>query len=499
MAVIREDVVQVSYEINGGALNKVNSDLQGLTRQTSGLVSSSAGLAKPFNNLAASTRQINGDMSGLTQTASGLIVPIDALSSGTKQVSDNVNAVGAGLQNVRASSAAFTDIKTSASGMFASITEGFAKINTESQTAANSVNGFVNSCKAVDAARNSISQFNERFSKLKSLIPSVVDSMSNKFNQLKFNIGAASGSLKQFASTKLSNLKSGLTGIKNTLTQGQTGAKGFVTALKNIGKISVTSLVNGVKNVGTQLKNGVSKAKEFASSLKQAASVTFNKLASGIKSAGSALGSAALSGAKVAAGALAAGTAAVGGLIAKGISYNNQMEQYQTSFTTLLEGNQTAADGLVSSLKEMADTTPFEMTDMSSAAQTLLGFGVAADKVMPSLQALGDVSQGNSERFGNLSLAFAQVQAAGKLTGQDLLQFVNAGFNPLQEMSIRSGTPLSSPARNPASESHRMLRGALTRSNPLTTSTVPRLSGTRQAATVSLGKLSPPALTAVTR
>ena len=443
MAVIREDVVQVSYEINGGALNKVNSDLQGLTRQTSGLVSSSAGLAKPFNNLAASTRQINGDMSGLTQTASGLIVPIDALSSGTKQVSDNVNAVGAGLQNVRASSAAFTDIKTSASGMFASITEGFAKINTESQTAANSVNGFVNSCKAVDAARNSISQFNERFSKLKSLIPSVVDSMSNKFNQLKFNIGAASGSLKQFASTKLSNLKSGLTGIKNTLTQGQTGAKGFVTALKNIGKISVTSLVNGVKNVGTQLKNGVSKAKEFASSLKQAASVTFNKLASGIKSAGSALGSAALSGAKVAAGALAAGTAAVGGLIAKGISYNNQMEQYQTSFTTLLEGNQAAADGLVSSLKEMADTTPFEMTDMSNAAQTLLGFGVAADKVMPSLQALGDVSQGNSERFSNLSLAFAQVQAAGKLTGQDLLQFINAGFNPLQEMSRTTGKSLA--------------------------------------------------------
>lgn len=297
-----------------------------------------------------------------------------------------------------------------------------------------------------------IEEFDIRVSLLKSKLsnlfsaikPSnVFKQVSNQVLQLQWNISSAMHSMKQFASTKLSNLKSGLTGIKNTLTQGQTGAKGFVTALKNIGKISVTSLVNGVKNVGTQLKNGVSKAKEFASSLKQAASVTFNKLASGIKSAGSALGSAALSGAKVAAGALAAGTAAVGGLIAKGISYNNQMEQYQTSFTTLLEGNQAAADGLVSSLKEMADTTPFEMTDMSSAAQTLLGFGVAADKVMPSLQALGDVSQGNSERFSNLSLAFAQVQAAGKLTGQDLLQFVNAGFNPLQEMSRTTGKSLA--------------------------------------------------------
>lgn len=297
-----------------------------------------------------------------------------------------------------------------------------------------------------------IEEFDIRVSLLKSKLSNLFSAIkpsnafkqvSNQVLQLQWNISSAMHSMKQFASTKLSNLKSGLTGIKNTLTQGQTGAKGFVTALKNIGKISVTSLVNGVKNVGTQLKNGVSKAKEFASSLKQAASVTFNKLASGIKSAGSALGSAALSGAKVAAGALAAGTAAVGGLIAKGISYNNQMEQYQTSFTTLLEGNQAAADGLVSSLKEMADTTPFEMTDMSSAAQTLLGFGVAADKVMPSLQALGDVSQGNSERFSNLSLAFAQVQAAGKLTGQDLLQFVNAGFNPLQEMSRTTGKSLA--------------------------------------------------------
>lgn len=53
--------------------------------------------------------------------------------------------------------------------------------------------------------------------------------------------------------------------------------------------------------------------------------------------------------------------------------------------------------------------------------------------------------------------------------------------------------------RNPASESFRSLCGALTRSNPLTISTQPFSSGTRQAASVSLGKLSPPSLTAVTR
>ena len=44
-----------------------------------------------------------------------------------------------------------------------------------------------------------------------------------------------------------------------------------------------------------------------------------------------------------------------------------------------------------------------------------------------------------------------------------------------------------------------MLSGALTRSKPLTTSTRPFGSGTHAAESVSLGKLSPPALVAVTR
>ena len=46
---------------------------------------------------------------------------------------------------------------------------------------------------------------------------------------------------------------------------------------------------------------------------------------------------------------------------------------------------------------------------------------------------------GNAERFQRLALAFSQVSAAGKLQGQDLLQMVNAGFNPLQEISKKTG------------------------------------------------------------
>lgn len=76
-------------------------------------------------------------------------------------------------------------------------------------------------------------------------------------------------------------------------------------------------------------------------------------------------------------------------------------------------------------------------------AKTMLGFGIAAKNVMPSLKMLGDVAMGDAEHMKSLTLAFSQSAAAGKLMGQDLLQYVNAGFNPLQDMSQRTGRSMA--------------------------------------------------------
>jgi len=73
--------------------------------------------------------------------------------------------------------------------------------------------------------------------------------------------------------------------------------------------------------------------------------------------------------------------------------------------------------------------------EVFKAGQTMMSFGISSEKVMPIMKQLGDVSMGNTQRFEALTLAFSQTQSAGKLMGQDLLQYVNAGFNPLQVMS----------------------------------------------------------------
>ena len=159
----------------------------------------------------------------------------------------------------------------------------------------------------------------------------------------------------------------------------------------------------------------------------------------GIKKGLSNLGSTVKSGVSGITKTISGISAAIGGIsLGTIIKYNAQMEQYQTSFTTML-GSAEKAQSMIANLKDFADKTPFEMSDLSKGAQTLLAFGTSAEDVMPDLKMLGDISQGDKTKFDSLTLAFSQISSAGKLSGQDLLQCINAGFNPLNEISKKTG------------------------------------------------------------
>lgn len=136
------------------------------------------------------------------------------------------------------------------------------------------------------------------------------------------------------------------------------------------------------------------------------------------------------------------GAVAMGGAMlaagAAGVKYNAQMEQYFGSFKTLL-GSATKATEHMVMLKKFAAETPFEMSDLAQASQTLLAFGEDVNLVEGDLKMLGDISLGNKEKFSALALVFGQVKSQGKLMGQDLLQMINAGFNPLQIISKKTG------------------------------------------------------------
>ncbi len=131
--------------------------------------------------------------------------------------------------------------------------------------------------------------------------------------------------------------------------------------------------------------------------------------------------------------AVAVGSAGIGA-----IKLVSDLENLQMSFTTML-GSADKAKTFVGEIRNMARATPFESEDIAKASQTLLAFGTEAKNVLPTIQMLGDISLGNKEKLGSLTLAFAQMQSAGKLMGGDLIQMVNAGFNPLQVISQQTG------------------------------------------------------------
>lgn len=115
-----------------------------------------------------------------------------------------------------------------------------------------------------------------------------------------------------------------------------------------------------------------------------------------------------------------------------------EAEMTATAFTTLV-GSEQKANGLLKEITKFADETPFDKLQLTQNAQQMMNFGVQSDKVMGYLKQLGDISGGNADRFSSLSLVFGQVSASGKLAGQDLLQFINAGFNPLKELEAMTG------------------------------------------------------------
>lgn len=114
------------------------------------------------------------------------------------------------------------------------------------------------------------------------------------------------------------------------------------------------------------------------------------------------------------------------------------MESLQTSFTVLL-GSAEKGNELFEQLRDYGATTPLELPDLAKNAQTLLGFGIQAKDVMGILKDIGNISMGDAQKMESLTLAFSQATSSGKLQGQDLLQMINAGFNPLQEIATKTG------------------------------------------------------------
>nr|DAT76438.1 MAG TPA: tail tape measure protein [Caudoviricetes sp.] len=138
-------------------------------------------------------------------------------------------------------------------------------------------------------------------------------------------------------------------------------------------------------------------------------------------------------------GAMLVGGMGLKELASRIISVRAEFESMETSLKVLLGGNEERLNNIMGQIKEYALASPLNTKDMVGAVQMMTSFGIEAEKSIDYLKAIGDVSMGDTGKFNSLALAFSQMSSAGKLMGQDLMQMVNAGFNPLEEISRKTG------------------------------------------------------------
>lgn len=208
--VIREDVIQISFDINTSSLAE---GLKGLSEE----------LPKIVNEAAEDLTKIGEELNKNSEAAKEMGKSTKPATEGFKDTASEVNKTSQALN------LANTGIKQFDTG--------------------------------VAAVK----------SKLKEMANTGLDKLTHPIQTITSALGSAQDAagdfvtkLRDIGKQKLSPIANGFEQIKSALTEGKTGLAGFGTALKNIGKISVSGAVSGLKKIAEGAKKGVDGLKELA-------------------------------------------------------------------------------------------------------------------------------------------------------------------------------------------------------------------------------------------
>lgn len=119
----------------------------------------------------------------------------------------------------------------------------------------------------------------------------------------------------------------------------------------------------------------------------------------------------------------------------------SQMEQLKGSFETLLGSGEKAAK-MLADIDSFARQTPFSKLDVAANAQKLLGFGFAAEQILPTLQSVGNAVAaigGNKETLDGVILALGQIQTKGKISAEEMNQLAERGIPAWRLLSEQLG------------------------------------------------------------
>jgi len=111
----------------------------------------------------------------------------------------------------------------------------------------------------------------------------------------------------------------------------------------------------------------------------------------------------------------------------------------QTRSLKVLTGSLETAQKIVQQLQDIGAVTPFTSTELIDTAKRLSAFGVETEKLVDTTRRLGDVAGATGADLGGIATAFGQIQAKGRLQGEELLQLQERGIDLQSELQKMYG------------------------------------------------------------
>lgn len=185
------------------------------------------------------------------------------------------------------------------------------------------------------------------------------------------------------------------------------------------------------RTLGTALGGAASKVSAQISELSNVASARLTAAGRGISSTLSSVG--------ITGGVALAGLA--GGAAFAGIKFDAMQESSRVAFTTMLHSGPAAAQ-MMAQLNDFAARTPFELANVTTAAQRLMAYGFDARDVIRTLTAIGDAVSGlggGAQQIDQVTTAIGQMTAKGKIQSDEILQLTEAGIPALRILANQYG------------------------------------------------------------
>lgn len=110
------------------------------------------------------------------------------------------------------------------------------------------------------------------------------------------------------------------------------------------------------------------------------------------------------------------------------------LEANSIAFETML-GNADQAKELLKEIQQFTASTPFQEEEVTSAGKALLAFNIEADKVVPTLKRIGDISAGIGAPIGEIAEIYGKARVQGRLFAEDINQLTGRGIPIIQELA----------------------------------------------------------------